>query len=366
MKDQAQVIREIFVLRSIACLGIVLFNTLGSAIDQFSLSESTDHTGMLEVIHSVQMLLMFSTPMFVFISEIIMSRSYGKQIPSGFLVKRAKYILIPYLAMAILYSIVDVYMEFSEPTIKNYLIELAKNVIMADFFGYFLLVIFQFYLLHIYFVKYVLQKFPMRSVIAWAVAINIIYLAAFNLFDLTSLPFANYYLVSFLNKVPIFAWIAYFTIAFYCGQHYESIIAYLNRKLKWVLGFVVLSGAIVMGIYLSAIIGHIYSKRFDVLIYTICVIFALLGLSSRMRQVPAVLVSISRYSFGIFLLTRFILFGVSKFGWVNYSPSRFLLFSVLSFFAAIIGSVGITYVLNKIRFGPYIVGRIGVDLTKPK
>ncbi|REE57509.1 membrane-bound acyltransferase YfiQ involved in biofilm formation [Paenibacillus taihuensis] len=364
MKDESKVIKEMFVLRSIACLGIVTFNALDAAFTHFKLSDAARFTWTPAIIETIQMLLLFSTPMFIFISEFILARAYRSGTPSGFLRKRAKYILVPYVTMAILFSFVDLMVEHDNPSLKLYLYELAKNFFLADFFGYFLLVVFQFYLLHLAFDKWMVRRFSMKSVLICTIGLNVLYLAVFNLFDLESLPIGNYYIVSFMNKVPAFAWVAYFSLAFYCGRYYETFAAQLGKRIKWVFALLVLAAAAMEVLYHTGVIERLYSKRFDVLLYTTGMIFILLHFSSKWSRIPTVLVKVSQYSFGIFLLTRFFLFGVSQLFPDQYSLPRLLLFIVLACAVSILGSMGITHVLNKFRFGPFIAGRIGIGIPQ--
>lgn len=366
MKDSSKVIKEMFMLRSIACLGIVLFNSLDTAITHFNLSESAGHSVTPAIIHMIQMLLLFSTPMFIFISELIISKSYRDGVPPDFLKKRAKFILIPYLAMAFLFSIIDVNIDHAVPTFKLYLYELAKNLLLADFFGYFLLVVFQFYLLHILFARWISRRFSMRSVLICSIGANVLYLAIFNLIDLESLPFGNYYIISFLNKVPAIAWLGYFSIAFYCGRNFEAFIEMLGRQIKWVIAFVILSAAAMLILNQAGIMDRVYSKRFDVLFYTIGIIFIMVHYSKKLTRVPVVLVKVSQYSFGIFLLTRFYMYGVSQLAPAQYSLPNLLLFVVIAFAVAVFGSIAVTHLLNKIRFGPLITGRIGIGIQQQK
>ncbi|MCM3630984.1 acyltransferase family protein [Paenibacillus glycanilyticus] len=368
MKDSSKVIKEMFVLRSIACLGIVLFNTLDTAITHFNLTESAGYSITPDILHTIQMLLLFSTPMFIFISEFIISKSYRDEVPPGFLKKRAKYILMPYLTMAVLFSLIDVNVDHAVPSFKLYLYELAKNILLADFFGYFLLVVFQFYLLHILFARWVSRRFSMRFVLICSIGANVVYLAIFNLIDLESLPFGNYYVISFLNKVPAIAWLAYFSIAFYSGRNYEVFVEKLGRHIKWIIALALLSAAAMLTLNQLGIIDRVYSKRFDVLFYTTGIIFTMVYYAKQLTQVPVVLVKVSQYSFGIFLLTRFFLYGVSLLAPAWYSLTNLLLFIVIAFLAAVFGSITVTHLLNKNRFGPLIAGRVGIgnQQQKPK
>lgn len=77
---------EMFVLRSIACLSIALLHALYRVYDD----------GNTPWVESVGLLLTFGTPVFVFISQFVLSFAYPDGIPAKFWEKRIKYILLPY------------------------------------------------------------------------------------------------------------------------------------------------------------------------------------------------------------------------------------------------------------------------------
>lgn len=77
---------EMFVLRSVACLSIALLHALYRVYDD----------GNTPWVESVGLLLTFGTPVFVFISQFVLSFAYPNEIPARFWEKRIKYILLPY------------------------------------------------------------------------------------------------------------------------------------------------------------------------------------------------------------------------------------------------------------------------------
>ena len=88
-----KVIDEIFLLRSIACLSIVFLHAFARSF--------LEENG---VVNSINMLLTFGTPTFVFISEFILARSYLGKLPSDFWRKRVKFVLLPYLLFGTFYA----------------------------------------------------------------------------------------------------------------------------------------------------------------------------------------------------------------------------------------------------------------------
>lgn len=353
----ALLVKEIFVLRSIACLSIAMLHTIRSSIDNFGL---TDH---LEVLNALQMLMMYATPMFVFISEFVLARSKSDQKPVDFMKKRLKYMIFPYVSIAVLYSLIEIQGMGKSLSFSLFLFESAKNILLADYYGYFILVILQFSLLHLIFRKWIEPRYSMKQVIFCSFVINALYLSFFNFIDSSSIPLLNnYYIFDFLNTVPIFAWLFYFTFAFYCGKYYESFILLLNKYKNRLIIMAGVAGAVMLYVYLSGIIEQQYSKRVDVLAYATLMILIFFFLSSKIKRIPKSLMMLSQYSFGIYLLTRFILFAVNKVFPEYFSYTSFLIYIVVAFSSAIIGSIAITYLLNQTRYGTFVVGMIGVSI----
>src|SRR5699024_1571354 len=88
--------------------------------------------------------LMYATPVFVFISEYLFSRSYPEGLPEGFYRRRFKYLVLPYLSMGIAYAVYDNW----DTSVLEIARAAAANILLGQFVGYFVLVIVQFYLLH--------------------------------------------------------------------------------------------------------------------------------------------------------------------------------------------------------------------------
>lgn len=100
---------------------------------------------------------MFSTPAFIFISEFLLARSYPDGVPDGFLKKRGKVIFVPFLFIAAIDALLMTSAMGGEVTFLAFVQKYLANVFLGNFIGYFILVIFQFYMLHMMFHE-VLEK----------------------------------------------------------------------------------------------------------------------------------------------------------------------------------------------------------------
>lgn len=137
-------IKEIFVIRRLSCLSVVLLHVVSMVlmIQEESLA-SAAHT-----VDAFRTLLMFSTPAFIFISEFLLARSYPGGVPAGFLKKRGKVIFVPFLFIAAVDAILMKSVAEEGAGFVSMISKFLENVFLGNFIGYFILVIFQFYILH--------------------------------------------------------------------------------------------------------------------------------------------------------------------------------------------------------------------------
>ncbi|RKL69304.1 adhesin [Salipaludibacillus neizhouensis] len=357
MKSQGM-IKEIFVLRSIGCLSIVFLHSVHAALMTVPIREM----GELEAItfDSIQMLLYYGTPMFIFISEFLISYSYrNRDVPPGFLKKRLRFILIPYFVMAVFYSL-----PFIMQGWESWSLKLVRNIFIGDYHGYFILIIFQFYLFHLYFYRY-LKAWSPKIVLPIALIINATYLMIFN-FTLPpeSLPFSTYVWERFY-WIPLFGWIFYFALGFYAGLYYELFIEALKKWRYIIIIGPVLSSIMLLYFYHSGFLSVHSSKRTDILIHTTMLSMFLFYITTRFTRPSPFLVFISQYSFGIYLLHYFFIFlgdAIFRLYPIDIGFSYILVLFVFS-----IGcSIASIYFLNKWKYGHLVIGKIGVGYVPPK
>lgn len=350
---EKQHINEVFVIRAIACLSVVLLHSVNFGVEGYR-----DILSNFEVFtySAFAMIFYFGTPIFVFISELLLAHSYKDRIPDNFLIKRVKFILIPYISMAFLYSFLDIYNENVKLSLNSIIIESLKNIFLGDFHGYFVLIIFQFYILHIS-TRKLFDKFSPKKILLVSLLINIAYLSFFKFVKPIDTPILQY-IWTRLFWIPFPGWIFYFTLGYYCGVDYFKIKRFVSKHRISVMAmpFITLIAVFVFT-YLDLFSRT--SKRPDMIFYTCSVIFALIYLTSLLPKVPKLLMLISNYSYGIYLTHYFFLY--------LFKPIHVLpiyIYIPLLFILTTVSSIATVKLFNKIKFGHYIVGKIRVTSNK--
>ncbi|WP_308636336.1 acyltransferase family protein [Paenibacillus silvisoli] len=345
------IISEVFFLRAIACLSIVLLHSISEVSDS---GEGW--------IGAIRLLLAFGTPAFIIISEIVLANAYPSHTPKGFLKKRLLFIAIPYLSFVILYSLQDLFTLSGK---GNAAAHFFKNFVISLFLGespaYFVLIIFQFYLLHILFTRHVFNRFKPSWIVVLAGVVNVLYLAFFNLTSPPDNAIALYMWERFY-RIPFLGWLFYFVVGYYLGKNYAVFLSQLNRLKYYVFALVPLTGFVSIYLLEQNIVPTLSSKRFDLILFTLSMAFMLLILASKFKTIPAFFVKISQYSFGIYLLHPFVLSVSERFLMFENNLVRF----VVLFAITLGGSVITIALINRFPWGSYIVGRVGIGLNGKK
>ncbi|WP_162595833.1 acyltransferase family protein [Bacillus sp. CGMCC 1.16541] len=347
MKKQ---ISEIFWLRSVACLSVVLIHALSLVIVNYYAQGDTAQ----KVLQSLQLTLMYGTPMFVFISEFLLSYSYRQTIPKGFFKKRFQFIFLPYLIVGVLYA---VYFQHQNG-LESVLSQIKMNVIDARYHGYFVIIIFQFYVLHALYQK-IERWIPMKVAIIGALMINVAYLGVVNFMD--PAPF-NISPVTWniQSRLPFVGWIFYFIVGFYAGRHYNEFKAFVIKYAKLNMLLLLGSASVIVWLYWSETLVGIHSKRVDVMFLTTFMILFLFYVATKMQRVPKLFITISQYSFGIYLLHPLVQSQVMPY--IKQIPSLNNPFTAT--LLLLVGGVGLsmllTYAINLIPIGKYMIGKVNV------
>ncbi|GAE34274.1 acyltransferase family protein [Halalkalibacter akibai] len=339
-------VNEIIFLRSIACLSIVLLHSIGIGMTTIYTNDMAKF--LLDCLHVI---LYFGTPMFIFISEFILSYSYkNRQLPSHFLRKRVMYIFLPFCSMAIFYSL-----PYAS-SFHDWLSKFFLNVFIGDFHGYFILIIFQFYILHFFFHR-LLQKIKPTYPLIISFVINTTYLVIFNFISAPeTIPFHNYVWDRYY-WVPFIGWIFYFTLGFYCGLYYKTFIKLLNRY-KWiVLTAPILSTTVLLFHYHFDIISTHSSKRVDMLFHTTAMCFLFFYMSQKLKSIPPPLKVINSYSFSIYLLHMFYLSAIDFL--VDHLNLKLgAIYIIVLFVASTVSSIVTANLILKWKYGAFIVGKV--------
>ncbi|WP_322905829.1 acyltransferase family protein [Paenibacillus sp. SGZ-1009] len=336
-------IDEVSIIRVIACLSVVLLHSI-----KFSTGDSSE--GAIQFgLWSLAGLLSFGTSTFVFISALILAYSYPKQLPNGFYAKRIRFLLIPFACMAIFYAIVSgLTKDWSIPKLVVY------NLLGA-YHGWFVLVIFQFYVLHQLYAAYI-DRFRPAVVLGVSLFVNVLYLGFFNLVPPPAGGLAAY-IWERGYWMPFTGWLFYFSLAYYCGRHYELFLRGLERYKLWIIAALPLTAGWVVYNNAFSSLGF-GSKRVDMIGFTVVMILLLFLLLRGVKRIPPFVTLISQYSFGIYLVHWFFLEmmdrAIERLGIaLGYAEIPLL------FVAGIACCIVTIWVFNHmVPFGQYVVGRI--------
>ncbi|WP_161567376.1 acyltransferase family protein [Exiguobacterium sp. SH3S2] len=329
------VVKEWNFVRVIACLSIVLLHSSTSVGRIFGYSELFD-------LHFIRILLCYATPTFIILSEIILANKYSTSIPDGFFKKRIKWILGPFVAFALIDALIVSYMR-SNP---DYIFDKLMNNLQGHFIGYFLLVIFQFYVLHFLVVRY---QIKIEKLIFMGTVLMISSLWLLN---------EEIYLFegsSSIQMISFPTWLGYFVIAFLIGKHYEKLRPHLIVHRGLILVGLLFS---IMLIYASYQAGYtdVSSRRLDIMPFTLFVTLTLLSIGSSLPHMKLVDL-ISKYSFGIFLLHWQVQRIITPIIFERTSLSS-LTFIAIVFLASIVISMAIVKIVSYVPGSSYVIGKI--------
>lgn len=359
-------IQELDLLRTVAIIMVVFVHAITRTIEIHEANGGLTE-GMETALLTLRLFATFGTPIFVFLSEFLLSYSYKEGLPGGFFKKRIKYILLPYVSMGVLYALVMTY-EGGGMTSTAGFSEFFKNVglnLMTGFYrhGYFIILIFQFYLLH-YFLHSKLKNMNIKTILGASLTINVAYLLFFHGIQKAGVPYSEE-LVAIFTWGTAPAWIFYFACGYVLGRKKESFHALLERMDRWVIPFVALSGGFLAWMNFSGVLTENSSKRFDMIFFTAAMFLLLYRFARRKEYSVKFTEFISRYSFGIYLLHMFYLFLMAEF----MIRGTFRLQPVISLIILTVGSTALsiatTNFLSQFTWSAYVVGRLEKKMPQP-
>ncbi|MFC5711242.1 acyltransferase family protein [Thalassorhabdus alkalitolerans] len=300
------VINEIFWIRTLACLAVVLVHSVNTTLDNYehSITQTEEY-----LLIALRFAAFFGTPAFIFISEVLLAHAYPNQVPKDFFKKRIKFLLVPFAFMAVVFALVlsDSFMGFWE--------EVLFNLFLGGYTGYFILIIFQFYLLHVLLTKH-LRKWNPKKVLFWAFIINTAYLGLFHFTEPAAVPLGEYIWLRG-HWVPFIGWIFYFVLGYYCGRNFELLKNKIQKHKKIIFIWPTAAFLAMVVLVRGDIIDVVSSKRIDNLVYTTGVIFFIILLTMKARKVPWFVSLISRHSFHIYLVHTLFLYYLPPIEGVN-------------------------------------------------
>ncbi|ADU30321.1 acyltransferase family protein [Evansella cellulosilytica] len=335
------IINEAYWLRAISCLAVAVTHCVNTTLGNYEESIPQLEEYFLIVIRFIAF---FGTPTFIFISELLLAHSYPNKLPQDFFIKRVKFLLIPFIFIGLVFAILV------SNSLKDILYEWLINLFLGGYHGYFILIIFQFYILHAALHKYMV-KWPAKKVLLIAFFINAIYLSIFNFTEPIAGKVGEYFWLRGY-WVPFLGWLFYFVLGFYCGRHFKLLKAHIEQQkyMMYILPFLFIS--VICILTRSHILDVVSSKRVDMLFYTVSVIFFIILVTMNRVKVPKFIYIISKYSFNIYLLHKILLYFLKPIGYLN--P---VIYFIFSFIYSVLGAVIIAKALGYFSFSKFLIGK---------
>ncbi|MUN94265.1 acyltransferase family protein [Staphylococcus borealis] len=331
----------IFWMRTIACLSVVMIHTITTTFYKFDMPNE----GYL--LRIFQLLLLYATPMFVFISEFLLAKQYKTKVKDGFFKQKLLTLGIPYIII----NLGLAYVYGHPKNFGDYMDSVVFMMFRGGTLTYFIVIIFQFYLLHVLFAKYLVKLNPIKLII-YSLIITSLFWAMRNFIPAPESIYFNW-LWQREGWMIFVGWLSYFLLGFYMGYHYEKLMSNIQKYTVHIVSGTIIVTIFVIFNYLFGILTLVDSKRFDTPIYVTFVILLFFLIASYFKYVPRFIIFISNYSFSIYLIHYFF---VHRLGALHDHPLLNILFT---FTLTVTFSICIAYVMNLSKFGKFIVGGIG-------
>lgn len=336
---------EITYARAFFCISIVALHSFPGLINDPNTSEFSKSLNSF-----LRIFFLFATPAFIILSEILLSMRYSNGLPKGFFLKRVKFILTPYLLIGAFFSL-NIYLGSTET--RSYVEIFTTYVLYGSWYGWFVIVIFQFYILHALFYNFLNKVNPLI----------ILFSTFFISLTHSYLAYAHHpYLQWWVDFYPVYSrtaipyWLFYFTFGYYLGKNYDYIMSLVKKNIWILCGLWVLSIVPIIVMYKYMNVTYTQSNRFDIILYTIFTFLITLYVMQILGKYKlTLLLVISEVSFFIYLSHPLINSYLSR-GLASFVDIP-LVFLVLMVLFTLGFSLGIAILLSHLPLSRYIIGR---------
>ncbi|UCZ53540.1 acyltransferase family protein [Bacillus shivajii] len=338
---KTKIINEAYWHRALACIAVVITHAVNTTLTnyEFTISQFNEYALIL-----IRFIAFFGTPTFIFISELLLAHAYPNGVPKGFFMKRIKFLLFPFLTLAIVFASVE------SRTQNEFFHQAFFNIFLGGYTGYFILIIFQFYILHVMLHKQ-LSKWSPKLVLCVTFMMNVAYLAYFNFTAPINIPLGEY-IWQRGYWLPFLGWVFYFALGYYCGKNYQTLKEKVTEYKKLIISMTLMSLLLMIFFVRSDTLTVVSSKRADMIFYTTGVIFLVIMLTSQLKHVPKPVLFMSKYSFNIYLLHKIFLYYLEPINGLH--PLIYFLFAIAF---SIFGAVLVSIMLRAFSFSPYFIGK---------
>ena len=333
---------ELNYVRTILCVMIVITHIL----TQYAIYTEPDEN-QIQTLYWFRNIVIVATPGFIILSQLLTALNYKNKLPENYLWQRIKYILIPYILIGVFYTYGEVRMYGG-----NVGEELLSNVVLGNWYGYFVLVIMQFILLNMIVYKISPKILDSKIMLVLSFLVTVGYLYSYYNIDSVYGFMQNYQLS---ENTFILGWIFFYFFGAYIGRNYESITEQLKSQSALVVLFMMVGYGLF--IYLNdgdfwTVTSFHYSLTLFHTVSFLMILYIAIQLSGVMENLTML---IARYSFFIFLFHPIILPFIYEYT-ASYADLT-IIFMMLTALFVLGSSIGIGLLLSQFSIFKFVIGR---------
>ena len=361
-------------------MAIVMQHTLASYIYSPGISKAPALVSAFLLV-----LVRYAVPMFIFITGLVLFYNYSDNEFNywEFINKRFTQIFAPYFIWTIIYS---VGLGFGEAAISldTILLKIATLIITGDacYHLWFMVAIFQFYLLFPLFRSFVLKNRnrPIATLTLCLIAyIGLMWLYTYKVpvvFSNIQSPLLKN-ILAYRDRIFI-SWFFYFLLGGFAGLYIENLRKVLKCVQKvnvfvYLLSFIFILSEVIKTGYNNTSGGYIINYQFTLPLTPMMIVFLTSSLLTiyylsetlfiKSQVVMKVLKSFGRYSLGCYFTHAFVLLAVNTFSNLYLNWMGIILQITVSFIACSTLSLLTCYLISKIKvpFGTLIVGKLSAQ-----
>ncbi|WP_150879718.1 polysaccharide intercellular adhesin biosynthesis/export protein IcaC [Staphylococcus aureus] len=334
---------ELIYLRAFICILIIVTHLLTQMMNDIDDTE----INQLKLLYYVQNIVIFGTPSFIILSQLLTTLNYEK-ITFKYLWSRFKYIFIPYLTIGLFYCYTES-LKLNSPFLHQF----YENVVLGYWYGYFIIVILQYFILSYFIYKISSKIFESKVILLISLIIQITFLHLLHNNNEFSENFHAIYPLS--DNTFILGWIFFFFLGGYIGKNYNNITAFLRNYL-----FIILVLAILSFVLFIIMFSHDY---WNVTSYTEALIFyhsfmflLLLGATLHFKEFMFYSINlVNTFSFFVYLLHPIVIDALYENTSV-YIDHTFIFLAVSLLF--ILGlCIGVGIILREFYIFRFVIGK---------
>lgn len=334
---------ELIYLRAFICMLIILTHIITQYMNGI---ESSDLSA-LKLVYYVQNIFIFGTPSFIILSQLLTTLNYQK-ITLGYLWTRFKYIFIPYLLIGSFYC----YSE-SLNTGSSFGHQFLENIVLGYWYGYFIVVIMQFFILSYIIYKISYKIFESKFILIVSFILQTTFLYLLNHSETFAHKFHAIYPLS--ENTFILGWLFFFFLGGYIGANYQKWINFLYQYL-----FIVIAFAIVAFTFFVIFTNHDYwnvtSFTYTLTVYHTMMFLLLLGICIHFKTLMYGSINlISSFSFFTYLLHPLILDAL--YSYTSIFEQATVIFVAISLLFIIGLCIGVGILLREFYIFRFLIGK---------